>query len=126
MLTFRPRYLFFAGALFLIEVLIARFVHDRWVRPYVGDFLVVVLIYCAVRAFFKVSVRSAAVFTLLFAYAVEGLQYLQVVDRLGLRSSKLATVVIGTAAEWADVVAYTLGVALVWWLEKSKWAQNRA
>ena len=35
--------------LFSIETLIALYVHDTVIRPYVGDMLVVVLVYCFVR-----------------------------------------------------------------------------
>lgn len=38
------------GLLLLLEALIAVFVHDRFVRPYLGDVLVVVLLYCLARA----------------------------------------------------------------------------
>ena len=38
--------------LFLIEAAIALWVHDRFIRPYIGDVLVVVLVYVFVRIFF--------------------------------------------------------------------------
>lgn len=31
---------------FIIELIIALYVHDRIIRPYIGDMLVVVLVYC--------------------------------------------------------------------------------
>ena len=37
--------------LLLIEVLIAIYVHDAFVRPYIGDVLVVVVIYTFIRIF---------------------------------------------------------------------------
>ena len=37
--------------LLLIEVLIAMYVHDAFVRPYIGDVLVVVVIYTFIRIF---------------------------------------------------------------------------
>ena len=37
--------------IFLVEVCIALFVRDRFIRPYVGDMLVVVLIYTFLRIF---------------------------------------------------------------------------
>ncbi|MFT5385169.1 MAG: hypothetical protein ACI81W_002574, partial [Saprospiraceae bacterium] len=36
--------------LFLIEVGIAVFIQDRIIRPYIGDLLVVILIYCFIRS----------------------------------------------------------------------------
>ena len=61
MLTFNLKYFLFALALFMIEVLIALFVHDSFIRPYLGDFLVVILIYCAVRTFIKASPLKIAI-----------------------------------------------------------------
>jgi hypothetical protein len=120
MFTFRKHYFLLAVLLFIIEVLIALFLHDRIVRPYVGDFLVVILLYCFVRAFFNISVIKTAIAVLLFAYLIEWLQYLNLVEKLGLRNSKLANVVLGNLFEWIDMIAYTLGAAAVIMLEKLK------
>lgn len=98
-LQFNKRYFFLAVFLFVVEILIARFVHDQIVRPYVGDFLVVVLIYCFIKAFLNVSVEKTALFTLIFSYTIEIFQYYQFVYRIGLGQSKLARIVIGTSFE---------------------------
>ena len=45
----RAAYLTAFLALLCIEILIGAFVHDAFVRPYVGDVLVVILIYCLIR-----------------------------------------------------------------------------
>ena len=50
MLTFRKTYFILSILLFIIEVLIALFAHDEFIRPYVGDLLVVVLLYCLVKS----------------------------------------------------------------------------
>jgi hypothetical protein len=120
MFTFRKYYFLLATLLFIIEVLIALFLHDRIIRPYVGDFLVVILLYCFVRAFFNISVIKAAIAVLLFAYLIELLQYLNLVEKLGLRHSKFANIVLGNLFEWIDMIAYTLGAVTVIILEKLK------
>ncbi|PZQ98335.1 MAG: DUF2809 domain-containing protein [Flavobacterium psychrophilum] len=109
MFTFNKKYFFAAVILFIIEVLIALYVHDAIIRPYVGDFLVVILLYCGVKAFVRIPCFPAAIGVLLFAYVIEILQYFQIVHRLGLQDSKLATVVIGSSFEWIDIIAYTAG-----------------
>src|SRR5215471_18268242 len=95
MLKFNHRYFLVALLLFIIEVLIALYVHDSFIRPYFGDFLVVILIYCAVRSVFSASTLKIAKGVLLFAYLVEGLQYIHIVDRLGFTNNALARTVIG-------------------------------
>lgn len=117
MLTFDKKYFFLAIILFVIEVLIALFVRDTFVRPYVGDYLVVILIYCAVRAVLKASVWKVALGVLLFSFLVETLQYFQIVNRLGLEHNTIARTVIGYGFEWSDFVAYTLGILTVLALE---------
>ncbi len=118
MLTFSFRYFFFALILFLVEVFIALYVHDGFVRPYVGDYLVVMLIYCAVRTFIKISPVKLAIGVLLFSYVIEVLQFFSIVDRLGLSNNKLAKTVIGYGFEWIDLLAYTLGIVTVLILER--------
>lgn len=66
MFTFSLRYFLLALLFFIIEVLIALYVKDNFVRPYVGDYLVVMLIYCAVRTFIKASPVKTALAVLLF------------------------------------------------------------
>lgn len=118
MLTFNLKFFFFTLLLFTVEVLIALFVHDRFVRPYLGDYIVVFLIYCAVRTFLKASPLKIAIGVLLFAYTIEVLQYFRIVDRLGLADNRLAKTVIGYGFEWLDLLAYTLGVITILILEK--------
>lgn len=99
--------------LFSIELGIGFFVHDRWIRPFLGDVLVVILLYCTLRAFFRISTGLAAGLVLAFAFCVEGLQYLKIVNLLGLQNYAWARIVIGTTFAWSDLLAYLLGIGLV-------------
>ncbi|MEO0408134.1 MAG: DUF2809 domain-containing protein [Cyanobacteria bacterium P01_A01_bin.135] len=118
-MTFRPYYALWAIFLFLVEVVIALYVRDDFIRPYVGDVLVVILIYAVVRALFRVSIFPAALGVLLFAFGVEILQYFKIVEVLGLGSSAIARTVIGTTFVWEDFLAYTIGCIILLGLEKS-------
>ena len=125
MFTFRKRYFIIALALFVTEVLIALFVTDKIIRPYVGDLLVVILIYCFIKSFLNLPVMPVAIFVLAFSFTIEFLQYLHIVDKLGLRKSKIASVAIGTLFEWIDLVAYTMGIAVVVIVEKYTARKNK-
>ncbi|NOT94342.1 ribosomal maturation YjgA family protein [Ferruginibacter sp.] len=118
MLTFNLKYFLLTLLFFIVEVLIALFIHDRFIRPYVGDYLVVFLIYCAVKTFLKASQVKVAIGVLLFSYTIEVLQYFNIVDRLGLAGNRLAKTVIGYGFEWLDLLAYTLGVITILLLER--------
>lgn len=113
MFTFQLRYFILAILLFVIEVLIAVFVDDNFIRPYFGDFLVVILLYCFLKTFWNISVKMTALFVLLFAFTIEVLQYLKFVKFVGLQDSKVANVVLGNSFAWSDIIAYTLGVLAV-------------
>ncbi len=117
-LGFRKRYLLLAGFLLLLEVLIGAFAHDRIIRPYGGDFLVVILLYCFVRAFVTAPAGAVATAVLLLAYSVEASQRFHLVARLGLQHSQLARLVLGSQFAWGDMLAYTLGALLAWGLER--------
>lgn len=110
---FHLRYFIFFMLLFIIEVLIALYINDSIIRPYGGDVLVVILIYCFVRAFFEVPVRASVMGVLLFSYLIEFLQYLNFVKLLGLENNALANVVMGNSFAWMDMLAYTLGALII-------------
>ena len=118
MLNFKLNYFLAFVFLFITEVLIALFAHDEIIRPYVGDVLVVILLYCVVRSFLNLPVTTTAVLVLLFSYLIETLQYFNIVQHLGLEHSALASTIIGTYFTWVDILAYTLGILLVLGIEK--------
>jgi uncharacterized membrane protein YfcA len=111
--TFHKNYFLATVLLFLVEVAIALWVRDRFIRPYFGDFLVVILIYCFLKSFRNIEPWKAWLAVLLFSFAIEIGQYFQLVKLLGLDHSEVARTVIGTGFAWEDLAAYTLGVAAV-------------
>lgn len=118
MLAFNHKYFLWALALFAIEVLIALFIHDSFVRPYVGDYLVVMLIYCSIKSGLNASATKVAIGALLFSYLIEVLQFFQLVKWLGLEKNVIAQTVIGYGFSWWDLLAYTLGTITVVMLDK--------
>ncbi|NBW10589.1 MAG: DUF2809 domain-containing protein [Caulobacteraceae bacterium] len=105
----RGFYALAALIVFGIEVVIALFVHDGFVRPYLGDALVIGLIYLVLRAVTPLPVLPAVAATLAFAFAVEFAQALNLIDALGLRSNALARTVLGSSYDLRDFVAYAAG-----------------
>jgi hypothetical protein len=99
--------------------MIALVLHDHFIRPWGGDFLVVILLFCLLRGTTSTSVQFAAVVVLLFSYLIETLQFFQIVKILGLETNVVAGVVLGTQFSWSDMIAYTLGIAFVLIIEKT-------
>ncbi len=118
MTKFRIYYFIAAVILFFIEVYIALYVHDDFFRPYFGDFLVVILMYSFIRAFFNISVWRTSIFVLLFSFLLETLQYIHILEKLNLQKYKWLGVIMGTSFAWVDLLAYTLGIITVLLIEK--------
>ena len=125
MIKFQLRYFSFFLVLFIVEVLIARYAHDAFVRPYIGDFLVVILLYCLIKSFCNVPTLLTAVGVLFFSYTVEILQYFKLVELLGLQNYSLARILIGTTFQWGDLVAYAIGIGVVVLIENNVFKPNK-
>lgn len=120
MFRFHRGYALATLALFLIEVAIALWVRDRWIRPIGGDVLAVMLVYCGLRAVTTLRVWPAALLAILIGFLVEVGQALNLVDRLGLGGSRVASTVLGKSVAWEDIVAYVIGGALVLAIERAR------
>lgn len=118
MLRFNKTYFLLTIILFCIEVIIALFIHDNFIRPYFGDVLVVILIYCFIQTFFNLSKTKTAIYVLLFAFLIETLQYLNFISFLGLEDNKLAKTVIGNSFSFHDLLAYVSGILITLEIEK--------
>lgn len=106
-------------ALFLSEILIAQ--TSGFIRHTFGDFLVVIMLYYLVQSFFNFSIKSTAISILLFSYTVEFLQYVNLVNHLGLSNFKLANIIIGNTFSLGDLIAYTMGIITVLILENRRY-----
>lgn len=118
MLRFNKTYFLLTILLFCTEVFIALFVHDNFIRPYFGDVLVVILIYCFIQTFFNLSKTKTAIYVLLFAFLIETLQYFNFITFLGLEKNKVAKTVIGNSFSFHDLLAYVVGILITLGIEK--------
>ncbi len=105
--------------IFVIEVLIAKFINDSIIRPYVGDILVVILIYYFIKAFIQTRSIYIVIATVLFAYFVEIGQYFYIVDILGVEN-KVLQIMIGSSFSWGDIACYTIGGITCYILNKDR------
>lgn len=109
----RWRYLAAFIIIFMVEAWIALYVRDRFIRPYIGDMLVVVLVYCLVRTVFPGGIRRLPLYIFLFASGVELLQYFHLVDLLGLQGYTAARIILGSVFDWKDIACYGAGCLLL-------------
>ena len=109
MLRFDRSSFFIALTLLVSEVCIALFAHDRFIRPYVGDVLVVMLVFFAIRAVWRMRPVPLAIGVLCFAIAVEVAQAFDLLGLLGWSENTLAKLVLGNTFQWGDLVCYLIG-----------------
>lgn len=104
-LTYMLLFLLFLGT----EVLIALFVRDNFIRPYVGDMLVTVVICLFLRAFTPIKSALLPLFVFLFSALVEIGQYFDFVALLGLSDNRFISVLLGRTFSPADIICYGVG-----------------
>lgn len=104
--------------LLLIEILIALYVRDSFIRPYGGDILVTILICCFVRMIIPEKISFLPLWVFLFAVCVEVLQYFDIVSILGLSHIKFFVILIGNSFSVIDIVCYGVGCLLFYLREK--------
>lgn len=114
----RPGYAALAAIVLIVEIGIALFVRDRWIRPHGGDVLAVILVYLAVRAVTRWSVGTSVAVALGVAVAVELGQYIGILRYIGLDHVPAVRVIMGTGFDPADFVSYGIGGLIVMVVER--------
>lgn len=101
------------GSIFLlllgIEVLIALFAHNTFMRSYFGDVLVIPAMYTFLRMLFPNKCRLLPLYLFFFAVLVEIGQYFDYVTLLGLGNIRFFRILLGTSFSWWDIVSYAAG-----------------
>ena len=111
-------------AILLVEIGIALFVRDDFVRPYIGDALVTVLLCCLCRVALPEGVPALPLYVFVFAALVEIAQYVDVVKLLGWENNAFRSTIIGRTFSWADILCYGAG-CLVFWIAENIAVPNR-
>lgn len=104
--------------LFVVLVVIAVYVHDTIIRPFVGDTLAVIWLYYTAKSLLNISVLRLSTGVLILSYCVELAQYFNIVTLLGLQDVKIAKIVLGSTFDVMDIAAYTVGWLIVVFVSK--------
>ena len=94
-----------------IEILIGLYA-DGWVRSYLGDVLVVILLYTICRTISPDKLKTWFILPtaiLIFAFIVEFLQLWGFCDRFGI-TNKFLRIIIGTGFSVVDLISYFIGI----------------
>ena len=109
----RIAYALAAVTVFIIEILIALFVHDALIRPYIGDSLAVILVYLSLRAVTPLRIGPAVLTALAIAFAIEFGQMFHLIDALGLRDNRIAGFILGGYFDVKDLACYAAGALAI-------------
>lgn len=108
MFTFNLKYFLIFISIFIVEVIIALFIKDNFIRPYFGDYLVIFLVYYFLLSFINANKNKIALGVLVFAFTVEIIQYFQVLSYFNLEKNRVLRIVAGTTFSFEDLLIYTL------------------
>jgi len=112
---FNLKYFVSTLLLFLLEVLIATKLKDIFfVRAYLGDVIVVMLIYTFIKSFFEIKNNQKLILGIfIFSCLVEFAQHFNVAEKLGFQPGSLMYIVIGNSFSWIDILCYAAGCLLL-------------
>ena len=110
--------------LLVTEIAIAYFQFTQFVRGFIGDVLVIPLLYSFVRMISKIPGKKAVFLVLLIALLIEILQLFSIAERLEIENPILKILLGNTFDGW-DLVAYLLGALVALFIEKIRsWGTN--
>lgn len=107
-LQLNRNYLFFAILIFSIEILIAVYLTTGFIRYTLGDYLVVILLFCFIKSFIEGDSFKIALGVLIFSFLIEFLQLLNILELLNIQHNHLLKLILGSTFHASDLLAYTL------------------
>lgn len=112
-LKLNKKYFTITVLLFITEALIAIYLKTGFIRHTFGDYLVVMLLYCFFKSFITDHHFKIAVSVLAFAFLIEFLQLINILEMLNLQNNQLIKLLLGSSFQISDLMAYTLGIITV-------------
>ncbi len=115
-IKFNIKYFLLTVVLFFIEVLIAtKLKHIFFIRAYLGDVIVVMLLYALVKSFVTVNSNQKLISGIfIFSCLVEIAQYFNIAEILGFRKGSIMYIVVGNSFSWIDILCYAVGCLLLY------------
>ncbi|OAB81825.1 ribosomal maturation YjgA family protein [Cochleicola gelatinilyticus] len=113
MIHFQKKYVWGTLLLLLLEIAIAVWKFHPFVRGFVGDVLVVLLLFCFLKIFLKIASEKIALGVLFIAFTIEVLQAFKISEKLQI-TSEAVKISMGSTFDVWDLVAYSLGYLLIY------------
>lgn len=119
-MKFNLHYFLLTILILVVEILIATVFKDWvFVRAYLGDVIVVMLIYTFVLSFFEIKNKTKLILGIFaFSVCIEILQYFKTSELLGFKKGEIAYILLGNSFSWVDILCYAVGCLLIWIISK--------
>lgn len=104
----RIPYLVLTLVILILEVIIAVYVKDKLIRPYVGDILAIIFVYFGIKTLYP-SLKQANILAFLIGCIIEISQGFQILKYLGLQDNKWLSIILGSTFDWSDLFCYFIG-----------------
>lgn len=95
----------------LVEIMIGLYMKDDFIRPYIGDVLVIVVLTSFLRLFWLDKPKYLGIYVTFFAVVVEFIQLFHL-DRLLHIQGTLLGVITGSTFDWKDILCYLIGAVI--------------
>ncbi len=119
-ITMKRRIVYFCLSIFcfmLCVFIVKLFSNIPFVRGFIGDIVVISLIYFLLKGFYDFHERKLTCFILIIAFTTEFLQFLKLTTYLGLENNKVAQLVLGSVFDPYDLLAYTIGAIFTYFID---------
>ena len=109
-----------------IEIYIAIFIKGGFIRHYIGDVLATAMLYAFGRAIiFRAAPINLAIVVFAISLFIEALQYLKILEILGVKSSILR-IIFGGTFDLTDIICYLAGCILAYVFENLSMQKSKA
>ncbi len=97
-----------------IILIVKLFNNNHFIRGFIGDVIIIWLIYFFIKTFYNFHALKLATFTLVIAFTTEFIQYLHITTFFGFEQNTVTSLVFGTVFDPYDLIAYTIGAVSIY------------
>lgn len=116
---FKTNYFLGFTTLLLVEILIAKYA-TGFLRHTVGDIIAPVVLYFLIKTFVGLSIHKTLLIVIIISFAIEFLQLSNLQQWYPKNMAYYLKIILGTSFDVGDLIAYCIGVLLVFIFEKNR------
>lgn len=98
----------------LCIIVVQFFDSNRFIRGFIGDSIIVMVIYSFFKTIADFNSIKLAVSIILFSFVIETLQYFKIIRILGFEENYITRIIFGSVFDSMDLLAYLIGVFVIY------------